>query len=142
MRGEAATIESCEASACFSARRCPRWVLSLSSWTFTRSTATFSATTPASRTATTAIQTTPPATPRRACGFRFGAGFGRGRGRGRERGRGEGSVGAASLQEATALLLASALDRRAQPCGRGARVRGELGGGRAGRAAGEGGAAR
>ena len=42
--------------------------------------------------------TTPPATPRRACGLRLGAGFGRGR----ERGRGEGSAGAASLQEATA----------------------------------------
>src|SRR6185503_8530527 len=68
MRGEAAVMASCEASACFSARRCARCVSSLSSWTFRRSTATLSATTPASRTATIAIQTTPPATPRRACG--------------------------------------------------------------------------
>src|SRR5690349_5255118 len=122
MRGEAAAIESCEAIACFSARRWARWVSSLSSWTFSRRTATFSATTPARSTATTTIQTTPPATPRRACGFRFGAGFGRGR----ERGRGDGSAGAASLQEATALLLASGLDRGAQPGRGGARVRRQL----------------
>ena len=57
-----------------------RWVSSWSSCTFSRRTATFSATTPASRTATSTIQTTPPATPRRACGLRFGAGFGFGRG--------------------------------------------------------------
>src|SRR3954452_20109550 len=122
MRGERGAIESGEASACFSARRCTRWVLSLSSWTFTRRTATFSATTPASRTATSTIQTTPPATPRRACGRRFGADFGRGR----ERGRGAGSAGAASLQEAMALLLAPGLDRGAQPRRRGARVRRQL----------------
>src|SRR6478736_4172307 len=111
MRGEAAAIESCEASSCFSARSCARWVSSLSSWTFSRRTATFSATTPVSRTATTAIQTTPPATPRRARGLRLGAGLGFGR----DRGRGEGSAGAASLQEAMALLVPATLDRCAQP---------------------------
>src|SRR5919198_1507150 len=74
MRGDAAASDSCEASACFSARSRVRSTLSLSSCTFSLSTATLSATTPASRIATNTIQTTPPATPRRACGFRFRAG--------------------------------------------------------------------
>jgi hypothetical protein len=102
MRGDAAALDSCDASAALRARSSVRSAFRRSSRTLRRRTVTFSATTPASRIPTTAIQASPAATPRR-CRLRGrAAGLGFGRGRGRDRRTTGGVAGAASVQEATA----------------------------------------
>ena len=79
MRPDAALDAISELSFALSARSCARSWPTSSRRTFSRRTATLSATTPASSSAITPIQTTPPATRRRGAVFRTARGFGRAR---------------------------------------------------------------